>query len=839
MKTNFFPQLLFSVLGILAQIMVFAQAPTSYSSTQVQQLLKQLPICGTVLYVAAHPDDENTRLIAYLAHERHLDVHYLSLTRGDGGQNLIGTELSEGLGVIRTQELLAARRIDGGHQLFSMARDFGFSKTPEETYTKWPRRLVLRNVVQTIRRIKPDVIITRFSPLPAPTHGHHTASAQLALEAFTMAVTDSFPGDMDEAKQVRPWQAKRIFWNISSFFFQGREKEFKAEKYLKLDIGGYNPTLGLNYQELAGLSRSQHKSQGFGSATSRGASFEYFELLAGDSAKVDIMDGIDLSWQRLAGTSQQNDRLLDSAYTAYQLGQPEKSIKLLAKALQRGKTDLQKVPGNVQRIKEVKIQQIEEAILAIAGIRAEVTSSKSTFVSGDDPVFNLEVVNRSKVPVTLVGFNGGGHDTTINKPLAENQPWQHKANLRIAYRHTQPFWLEVQPSAGNFNLSPTMSRSMYDQPESNQRNLTFTFRIADQIIKKTVNDQHKSVDPIRGELYQPIEILPYILVKPLSPIQRVVTGKPTTVKVEIEALEDYSNATFCLKFNDGSTTPTLKLEKGLAGSKRILDVTFVPKAGQNSVVAMVQDDDTTYTYRSWVQRIRYDHIPNQLMLKEAKITLVNADIKTKTNRLGYIMGAGDEVPDALRLMGYQVDLLTEANMKAEVLKQYPTIVVGIRAYNTHTWLKKAKPLVLDYVQRGGNYIVQYNTANFLSGADALDSIAPYPIKISSERVTVEESPVSIYLPDHPALSKPNKISNADFDGWVQERGLYFVKDWKGPYQAPLGMKDPNEPERKGGLLIAQYGKGHYVYTGISFFRQLPAGVGGAYRLMANLIELGH
>ncbi len=839
MKTRIFPQLFFSVLGVLAQIMTFGQAPQAYSSAQVQQLLKQLPVCGTVLYVAAHPDDENTRLIAYLAHERHLDVHYLSLTRGDGGQNLIGTELSEGLGVIRTQELLAARRLDGGHQLFSLARDFGFSKTPEETYTKWPRRLILRNVVQTIRRIKPDVIITRFSPLPAPTHGHHTASAQLALEAFTLAATDSFPEAMDEIQHVQPWQAKRIFWNISSFFFQGREKEFKAEKYLKLDIGGYNPTLGLNYQELAGLSRSQHKSQGFGSSTSRGPNYEYFELLAGDSAKIDIMEGIDLSWKKLAGASQLNDHLLDSAYTAYQLGQPEKSIKLLAKALQRAKVDILKINGNAQRLKRLKISQVEEAILAIAGIRAEVTSNKSSFVSGDDPVFNLEVVNRSKVPVTFIGFNGGGHDTTINKPLVENQPWQQKAKLLLAYRHTQPFWLEVQPSVGNFNLSPTMPQVMYDQPESNQRNLTFTYRVADQKITQIVPYQHKSVDPIRGELYQPIEVLPNILVKPLSPIQRVVIGKPTTVKVEIEALEDYSNAIFCLKFNDGSSTPIQKLALGKAGSKRIIEVTFVPKAGQQSAIATVQDDDTTYTYRSWVQRIRYDHIPNQLMLKQAKITLVNADIKIKTNRIGYIMGAGDEVPDALRLMGYQVDLLSETDMKAEVLKQYPSIVVGIRAYNTHTWLKKAKPMVLDYIQRGGNYIVQYNTANFLSGADALDSIAPYPIKISSERVTVEESPVSIYLPDHPALSKPNKISNADFDGWIQERGLYFVKDWKGPYQAPLGMKDPNEPERKGGLLIAQYGKGHYVYTGISFFRQLPAGIGGAYRLMANLIELGH
>lgn len=824
------------LLGLLFLANIaYSQAPKGYHAGQTLQLLQSLKIHGTVLYVAAHPDDENTRLIAYLANERHLNVHYLSLTRGDGGQNLIGNELSEGLGVIRTQELIAARQVDGGKQRFSQARDFGFSKNPDETFEIWPKELILRNVVHTIRTLKPDVIITRFSPKPGPTHGHHTASAQLALEAFSIVGTTQFQDDMTKWG-TQPWQPKRIFWNISSFFFQGREKEFNPDKYLKLDIGQYNRNLGLNYQELAGISRSQHKSQGFGSATSRGTALEYFEHLAGDSAKSDILDGIDFTAARIGLDPKAFNRTIDSVIMLNHQGDAGLAIRKLVTAYDK----ISKVSTTNDALKSYKLSQIREAIYAIAGLRFEATTNKQQWVIGETAKLNIEVVNRSIVPFKLISVSGQDLKLEVNQSLDNNKPFVKSIEIKLGSEPSAPYWLANAPEKGCFPLSDGMP---IDAPYQTSNKLQIELEVFGYKLPFELEPRHKSVDPVRGELYQPLEILPKLLIKPVNQLYKV-SSKPSamTFDLEIEAVADALTAgsyKVLLMFDDGSKSEAVVLEPLKAGQKRLIRIQHLPSVKASKATAVIEGTfKEAGRFDKYVQRIRYDHIPNQVMLKTAEIKLMRADIITKSKRIAYVMGAGDDVPQGLKLLGYQVDLIDEPSFKPELLKNYQALVIGIRAYNTHVWLKRAKPVLLDYIEKGGNVIVQYNTANFLSGMDALDSIAPYPIKIGNERVTNELAEVKFELPEHPVLNKPNKLIATDFSGWVQERGLYFVKNWASQYQAPLAMHDKGENDLRGGLLVTKYGKGHYIYTGLSFFRQLPAGVPGAYRLMTNLIELG-
>lgn len=833
-------------LALLKCFTVSAQVPESYTLAETQQLLNGLPVCGTVLYVAAHPDDENTRLISYLARERHLNVYYLSLTRGDGGQNLIGSELGTGLGIIRTQELIAARKVDGGKQLFSQARDFGFSKSPEETYTIWPRDLILKNTVSIIRLVQPDVIITRFSPQPSPTHGHHTASAQLALEAFKLSGTQAYADQMAQ-DGTQPWQPKRIFWNISSFFFQGREKEFNPNQYQRLDIGGYNAVMGRNYQEISAESRSKHKSQGFGSGTSRGPALEYFQLLAGDTATKDILEGVNTSWRRFPSALWQVDSLVRLANGAYQQKRTERATEALATAHELLETYLAKNPAIGQPLLVEKQRQISKAITAVLGLRLEATTSTSKFVLGDYTKLNVEVTNRSAVNATLLGVRGLGADTALTHQLAYNQPWISKVNIRLPKQISIPYWLRNTGGPGHFGAISGGPWANY-LPEEPNLSLVARLNVGGHNISLPVPVAYRTVDPVRGELHQPLQVLPQLEVSLPRSLVRLL-GKGDSLAVTIKANADIRDVVVSATFSNSTdgkgghvATIPVRIKRVKAGSEATVNVPFpVGKLVNRFLVTAIgrdMDSIATETVSASYPVIAYDHIPNQLAVAPAIGTALTLDTKVLSKKIAYINGAGDAVADGLRLMGYEVDIIGEKEVKSGVVNQYPAVVVGIRAYNTLPWLKAVKPQILDYVRRGGNWIVQYNTANFISGVDALDSIGPYPIKIGNQRVTVERAPVTALLPQHPVLNKPNKITDADWNDWVQERGLYFARSSDSRFQAPLSMADPGEDELKGSLLVTQYGKGHWVYTGLSFFRQLPAGVPGAYRLMNNLVELG-
>ncbi|RNI31028.1 PIG-L family deacetylase [Rufibacter latericius] len=807
----------------------WAQAPKKPDAADIRLALDKLNVLGSVLYFAAHPDDENTRLIAYLANERKLRTGYLSLTRGDGGQNLIGPEIREELGIIRTQELLQARRVDGGEQFFSRANDFGFSKNPAETFTIWNKEQVLADAVWTIRKFRPDVIITRFSPEPSGTHGHHTASAMIAMEAFDAAADPKrFP---EQLKTVEPWQAKRLLWNTSSFFYSQNQKFDPAGK-LMIDAGVYNPLLGKSYNEIAAQSRSMHKSQGFGSSGTRGEAVEYFEFLKGAPAKTDVLEGVTTSWSRVPG-SKEVAKLLEEALKNYNPANPAASVPVLLKA----NSALAQLPDSYW--KKVKQQDLQEAIKACLGLYLEASAVREYWVSpGESVALSLEAVNRSAVPVTLtkVEYLFARQDSTLQQKLEMNKPLFIRTSKTVpaATPFSQPYWLQVPGSTGMFRVDDPALIGLPENPAAAQLRLHLT--VQGQPLTYTVPVIYKRTDPVEGEQYRPFEIAPPVFVNILEKVYVFPDAQPKPVTVRVRAGKDQVDGQVTLRLPQGWRSEPSNATFNLAqkGEEQSFTFQVFPGANQteSAISAAVTHKGKAYTQSFRI--IHYPHIPTQTLFPEASAKAVKLDLKRKGQYIGYLMGAGDEVPASLQQIGYAVDQLRVEDLSATTLQKYDAVVVGVRAYNTMERLKFQQPQLMQYVQNGGTLVVQYNVSNGL----VTSNVGPFPLKLSNDRVTVEDSDVRFLKPSHPVLNTPNKITEQDFRGWVQERGLYFPNQWAPEYETIISSNDPGESPKDSGLLVAKYGKGYYVYTGYSFFRELPAGVPGAYRLFVNLLSLG-
>ncbi|GAB2474568.1 hypothetical protein GCM10011375_24360 [Hymenobacter qilianensis] len=856
-----------ALLLLFLPLLASAQTPKSYSAADIALGLRKLNVLGSALYIAAHPDDENTRLIAYLANGRLLETGYLSCTRGDGGQNLVGPEIREGLGVIRTQELLAARRTDGGRQFFTRANDFGFSKTPEETFTIWDREQVLADMVWVIRQRRPDVLITRFSPQPSGTHGHHTASAQLALDAFDAAGDPKrFP---EQLQYVQAWQPKRLFWNTSSFFIQPGQK-FDATGKIVVDAGSYNALLGKSYGEIAATSRSQHKSQGFGSAATRGEAIEYLEPLKGEKAQKDLLEGVDLSWNRIKGGAPVG-KLVSQAIKEFDPANPAASVAGLLKVREA----LLKAPDDGFWKKE-KQEQVEQLIKACLGLYLEATAAEATTSPGQPVTVTVEAINRSAVPVTWVGTGliAYQRDTTLNKPLVVNELNRVRLRFQVSSQveASQPYWLRLPGTVGMYTvpekllvaessstalLGPVTGQRIVPaggqkEPAAlliNRQNLIGTpenpatayvgclLNVAGTPIFYSVPVQYKRTDPVEGELYRPLTVVPPVAVNIGGKAYVFADNQPKLVPVTVKAGRAGVRGTVALNLPPGWVAEPASLPFVLQNKEQEQTLEFrvrptgtTESAGQLRAVATVDGQ----TYARGYQPIVYTHIPTQTLFPEAAAPLIKLDLKRKGNEIGYLMGAGDEVPDALRQIGYQVTTLKETDLTPANLRRFDAVLLGVRAYNTVNRLRFLQSVLLEYVQGGGNLIVQYT----VNRGTVLPEIGPYPFKLSNDRVTVENAEVRFLKPQHPLLNTPNKITSRDFQGWVQEQGLYYPSQWDAKYQPIISSNDPGESPKDGAILVADYGKGHYIYTGLSFFRELPAGVPGAYRLLTNMISLG-
>jgi len=777
---------------------------------EIKQAIKKLNTLGSVLYFAAHPDDENTRLIAWLAKEKQYRTGYLSLTRGDGGQNLIGTEQAEELGLIRTQELLAARGVDGGEQFFSRALDFGFSKTWDETFRFWGRENILADAVWTIRKFRPDVIITRFPPDERAGHGHHQASALLAIEAFKAAADPSrFP---EQLAEVSTWQAKRLLWNTSSFF-QGSPP---SSAHLLTNIGDYNPFIGESYGEIAAESRSNHKSQGFGSARQRGNSIERFEVLAGDTPDKELFDGITTSWKRVDG-GDHIPQLVTAIYDSFDEEHPENSINGLISLL----SEVEKVKDGYWR--EQKTAEIKELIIACGGIWFESYAPVAKYAVGEQiPVNTTFIVRRPDIEVSI------GKTT-----LTFNDPFEQSSSV-AANEITQPYWLRSPHSLGSFAINhqedvgrPTNS----DVPKTH-----IILRINGQELSFERPIVYKYTHPVRGEVYEPLTIAPRITAN-LGQKAFVFNGdEPKTLEVVFTAhTQDHVSATAFIDLPSGwrATPQQVPLDFSEKSEEITSKFTIYPAANaslSDSLNIILKYADSTETAHA-IRSIAHDHIPRITWFPPATARLSKVETGVSAKHIGYLPGAGDLIPQALREIGLRVDVLSEQDVLSDNLSQYDAIVTGVRLYNVNERMRYMQPHLMTYVKNGGTLLVQYNVS---SGSFASD-LGPYPLTLSRSRVTDETAPVTILNPDSRALNHPNQITAADFDGWIQERGLYFAGKADSQYDQPLRMADPGEDPSNGSLLVARYGKGNFVYTSLAFFRQLPAGVPGAYRLFVNLL----
>jgi LmbE family N-acetylglucosaminyl deacetylase len=806
-----------SFLTIFSALFFCAQATAQVPSSEILQSLQELNTLGSVLYVAAHPDDENTRLLAYLAKERHMRTAYLSITRGDGGQNLIGSEQGEMLGLIRTEELLAARRVDGAEQWFTRANDFGYSKNPEETFRFWNKDSVLADVVYAIRKFRPDVIICRFPTTGEGGHGHHTASAILALEAFSLAADPSkFP---EQLKTVQVWQAKRVFWN--TFNFGGANTT--APNQLKIDVGVYNALLGKSYGEIAANSRSMHKSQGFGSAMQRGSQLEYFKLLKGDTVQNDLFDGVSTSWNRLPGTSKITKQLQASINT-FDAMHPEKSLKALAK-LYNEISALPESDENTAWWKKQKLKALQNIMLQAAGVFAETVSKDFALIPGHNIDLSTQVLMRNKANVVLASINLLElADTTAAMALKQNKNFYFKRSfiLPSGYTYSNPYWLDVPHSNGLYSVA---NQSYRGKPQNDGLPVFITWIIEGIKFTQTIDIKYKSTDPVKGEVYRPIEVLPLVTVTPIENVLMVGNKDPKHVFFSVKANADNVKGKLELSV-EGNTTLGYNWAYSWVNSGDL-------NSPSTSIVTATAIVDNA-RFSQGIKRISYDHIPYRFVLNDAKIKVQTVDVKLVGKNIGYIPGAGDNVAACLKQMGYQVTELSNEQLKNSNLSVYDAIITGVRAYNTNEQLPLVQKQLMDYVKNGGRLLVQYNTNSRVGPLQA--GIGPYKFTISRNRVTNEEAEVLFVNDSAKVLNYPNHIVQADFKNWVQERGIYFATDLDSNYQTVFKMKDPNEELQNGSLIMANYGKGYFVYTGLAFFRQLPAGVPGAYKLFVNLIS---
>lgn len=823
--------LILTGLCILLYSFISAQYSPQASSAEIYKKLEKFNFLGSALYIAAHPDDENTRLISYLSNGVNARTAYLSITRGDGGQNLIGTEIRELLGVIRSQELQMARSVDGGTQFFTRANDFGFSKHPDETLKIWDKDQVLEDMVYVIRSFKPDIIVNRFDHRsPGRTHGHHTSSAMLALEAREMAADKSaYPRQLSK---LDTWNTTRHFFNTSWWFYGSREKFAEADKtnLMSVDVGNYYPTLGMSNNEISALARSKHRSQGFGSSGERGSYQEYLELIEGDmpADKEDIFEGINTTWSRI-DVGNQIQPIMDRVMAEFDFKAPHNSVSDLLKVHDILSTSKDK------HWKSVKIKELNSILISCLGLHLEASTDRQEYTLGDSIEIETEWTNRSEIPVTALSINLNDKNYEINKSL---ESYTTEKSYQIyavdeSMGFSNPYWLNETGSLGMYSVKDESKRVLPESPPA----IACEFMLEIEGRKISVNRpvNYRYVNPAEGEIREPLAILPPATLSFDKDMYLFASDQAQNFVVKVRASKENLNGKLTLEVPvDWTVSPdNYEINIENVGQEKSYTFTLDSPEGksQETLRAYITVDGKKYNK----QRIKidYDHIPLQTVLAPAEAQLVKVPLVIKGKNIAYLMGAGDKLPESLQNVGYNVELLTIEDIQSRSLSNYDAIIIGIRAYNTLDELKLYNSILFDYAFAGGTLVTQYNTSRRLN----FEHLAPYPLKLSRGRVTDEYAEMRILNPDHRVFNYPNKISTTDFENWVQERGLYFPEEWDDQYQALLSCNDSGEDPLDGSLLVAKHGEGYFVYTSLSWFRQLPAGVPGAYRLFANILAL--
>lgn len=825
-------------------------------------LVEGLGTSARVLFIAAHPDDEDTQLITWLARGRHVETAYLSLTRGDGGQNLIGNELGEALGVIRTEELLAARGIDGGKQFFTRAFDFGFSKSAEETYAHWPHDSLLRDVVTVIRTFRPHVIISIFSGTPRDGHGHHQVAGLLAREAYDVSG--------DTMKVPRSATAGRGGWTVQKFY---RGAFFRNESAtLRINVGEFDPVAGRSYSEIAAESRSQHKSQAFGSLQRKGVRFDFLareatRAAAPADAKTEqsIFDGIDTTWVRFrdAVTTPLARAALDSLPAAFgearqglDLLHPDRSIPSL--------THIERLLGNVCGPRDcngtlsreeagrppgpqadliasldVAKARVSAALIQTAGMAVEATADREIWAIGEAVPVSIAVYNRGKRAVSLSAYGvridsgAAPADGERSVSIAPDSLLTVKSQVTLS-APSQAWWL-ASPRTGAIFSPRVLGVDERSRPLPAEVALQLEIDAVPFTARFPV--VYRYADPIKGERNLPIAAAPAITVTLDRDIEYAPANSPLERPVRVH-LRSAATA-------ERDVEVSLRLPAGLVADfaprqvklppGAVRTVTFAVRgrlaAGRHTLDAVATSDGQTFA--SGYTAIEYDHIRTQRLYRPSTLGIEAVELSVPRGmRIAYINGVGDNVAPMLQQLGLDVTVVDPAALPRTDLSRFGAVVVGSRAYEASEALVANNARLLDYVRDGGTMVVQYGQYEMQN-----PGILPYPITLSrpADRVTIEDAPVKVLAPNAGVLTSPNRISEGDFAGWVQDRSIYMPRTFDPKYASVLEMNDPGETPNKGGILVAPYGKGTYVYTTLAFFRQLPNGVPGAARLIVNLM----
>ena len=815
-------------LLLVAAILTFcgkAQQVRPATSAEIYHEISQLKNLVNVLYIAAHPDDENTRLLTWLVNDQNIRTAYLSLTRGDGGQNILGSEQGAALGLIRTHELMEARKLDGAEQFFSRAVDFGFSKNSQETFKHWNPDAIISDVVRVIRQYRPDVIICRFPPNADAGHGQHAASAIIAKKAaYASGDPKKYSDNIDK---YPAWEVTRLLFNSFKF----GNKNTTSEDQFKLKLGQYNAMLGVGYSELAGRSRSVHKSQGAGTPSVPGVQTEYFKLVGGAPITKSLFDDIDITWKRV--DRKEIGKSIDSILENYDFKSPESSLHALL--------DLR---GAIATVKddywrEEKLGELDKVILHCAGLMAEVYSNTPQTTAGTTLPFTLHVIGRSTVSVRLKGVRWMKGDTSsLNIRLQDDSliTLEHSITIPESTPITEPYWLSQ--SSNDPGIYAVSDDALIGQPEApNKLNIQLTVKIGKEFFKVDVPLSYKKTDPIKGDVVEQIRIVPDVSLDFSS--QLVVTQPDGSVKtsVVIRPFKDISDATLAITEQKLVTKiDHINLKAGIETSIPVSisagEAEHLSK-GDFYLNASLMVGQRSYAKSQHL--IQYSHIPTLQYFTSPYTKVLRDNWRCSARKIGYIEGAGDFIPTFLKLAGLQVTILKDADLAdAGKLKQYDAIITGVRAVNVQKKMVSWMPVLLQYAENGGTLVMQYNTLQDL----ATQKMGPYPFTLSDERVTDEDAKMTMLHPESKLLNSPNKITDADFKDWVQERGLYFASKWDDHYETLFQANDSGEQPLKGGTLYCKYGKGHYIYTSLSFFRQLPAGNKSAIRLLMNMLSAG-
>ena len=777
------------------------------------------------MYLAAHPDDENTRLISYLTGCEKADVAYLSLTRGSGGQNLIGTEKGSLLSLLRTEELLAARRIDNGHQYFTSAVDFGYSKTSDESFRLWGKEAILEDVVYIIRNFRPHIVINRFPPNNYAGHGHHQASAELSMEAFeACADSASFPGQLDS---LAPWQVSTLYFNASSWWDKTLPERARNDQLIReVNIGGYNAQLGYSYNELAAMARSQHKSQGFGSEAVMGDQFEYLEYIKGSMPGKDLLDSslldeTDLKWLALSDE-------VDALIRDFDLSHPEQSVASLVE-LRRKVVNLVKTEGCFK----AKLNFLDEIISDCLGLSVQVRAKKAEYSNTEVIDAEIQAINRSTLDVKLLEVRSGRDVFSWNRTLESNVIFKDTFSLSAWGRGktSNPYWLNTgYENRYNYDRS-------YSLHPGSQVNFPYVGVIIDVVgdtMLLNIPVDHYWTDRVKGGLHCNVRILPEFTV---SFDQSIYFPKDSLIEgnLIIRSVDGRTADGSLHLMADSALKLVSESEVHLADGIRSTSLPFsirlstLDLADANFNLSFIQGEDT---FGLRLYEVEYDHIRPQMALLPCRAKVVPVDFSQLPGRIAYIPGPDNEMLEYLKAAGCDIEEISEDALLSGQLGKYQVLLFGIRSININPRLNQYSDQVLKFMKNGGNVVVLYQTSRDINPL----KIAPYDFEISRKRITDENATTKVLNPDHPIVNKPYKLHPSDFEHWNQERGLYFADSRSEKYQVIFSWSDPDETEESGGLIVTPYGKGSFIYTGISFFRHIPAGVPGSYRLLMNILS---